>query len=162
MRFLPVVAKFSASVPRYLDFSERPLARSGHVRYPIPMSHTSPIVKHISWGRTEVGVQGQTLVFKDCKLWPGGAAEWDWNETGTHHTPGIQPADVQGLLAHDPDVVILSRGMQRRLQTAPETEQLLQSRDISYEILETNAAIERFNALAREGRRPAALIHSTC
>ena len=30
---------------------------------------------------------------KDFKLYPGGGREWDWNETGTRHVPGIQPGD---------------------------------------------------------------------
>jgi hypothetical protein len=126
------------------------------------MSDASPTITHISWGRVEVDVGGQTLSFKDCKIWPGGAAAWDWTQTGTHHTPGIQPADLDEILAHDPDVVILSRGMQRRLQTADETKRLLQARNIPYEILETNEAAERFNTLAEDGQRAAVLLHSTC
>ena len=49
------------------------------------------------------------------------AREWDWNETGTQHDPGIQPADVDELLAHDPEVIVLSRGRELRLQTQPQT-----------------------------------------
>ena len=40
--------------------------------------------------------------FRDAKLFPGGSRKWDWNETGTHHTPGIQPADVKELLELTP------------------------------------------------------------
>ena len=58
----------------------------------------SPRVHELDWGR--VVVEGQPLPFKDVKLYPGGAREWDWNETGTHHLPGIQPADVKELLDH--------------------------------------------------------------
>ena len=32
----------------------------------------------------EVAIGG-SQTFKDCKVWPGGAAVWDWNVTGTHH-----------------------------------------------------------------------------
>ena len=53
----------------------------------------SPRVTHLSWGHLEVeGVDGS---FKDAKLFPGGARAWDWNETGTNHEPGIQPADIE-------------------------------------------------------------------
>ena len=50
----------------------------------------SPIINSISWGcmKTAVGT------FKDCKLWPNGGRKWDWRETGTDHSPGIQPGDV--------------------------------------------------------------------
>ena len=56
----------------------------------------SPGIKHLSWGRLETE-HGE---FKDAKLFPGGAREWDWNETGTRHEPGVQPADVEELLEH--------------------------------------------------------------
>ena len=50
----------------------------------------------VAWGRMEVEGIGAG---KDVKLYPGGGREWDWNETGTRHSPGIQPADVEELLA---------------------------------------------------------------
>jgi hypothetical protein len=51
----------------------------------------SPRISHLSWGHIEV--EGHPP-FKDAKIFPGGAREWDWRETGTRHVPGIQPADV--------------------------------------------------------------------
>ncbi len=63
----------------------------------------SPRITHMSWGRLEVGGKS----FKDAKLYPGGAREWDWRETGTHHMPGIQPADLAELLEHGAEIVVL-------------------------------------------------------
>src|SRR4029077_14646613 len=57
----------------------------------------SPRISHLSWGHTEV--EGHPP-FKDAKVFPGGAREWDWRDTGTRHVPGIQPADVQELIEH--------------------------------------------------------------
>jgi hypothetical protein len=57
----------------------------------------APKIVSISWGRIEVEGLG---VGKDYKLYPGGGSEWDWSQTGTRHSPGIQPADVEELLAH--------------------------------------------------------------
>ncbi len=54
-------------------------------------------ITRLSWGRLELEA-GQR--FKDAKLFPGGTREWGWTETGTHHVPGIQPADVEALLEH--------------------------------------------------------------
>jgi hypothetical protein len=119
----------------------------------------SPIVSDHSWGTITVDGLGQ---FRDVKLWPGGGREWNWDETGTRHEPGIQPADVEGLLAADPDVVVLSRGRELRLKTCPSTIALLEANDISIVHDETSAAIARYNELAQGGRRAAALIHSTC
>ncbi len=120
---------------------------------------TSPQVRDDGWGFVDVDGLGR---LRDAKLWPGGGRAWDWNETGTHHQPGIQPADVAELLDHRPEVVILSRGRQRRLETAPETLALLRSAAVEVIQAETGEAIGRYNRLAAGGRAVAALLHSTC
>src|SRR5436190_16204557 len=119
----------------------------------------SPRVTDDGWGFVAVDGVGR---LRDAKLWPGGGRTWDWNETGTHHRPGIQPADVAELLDHGPEVVVLSRGRQLRLQTCPETLALLEARGVEVVRDETGAAIETYNRLAADGRRVAALLHSTC
>lgn len=118
----------------------------------------SPRITSLSWGR--LVVEGDRS-FKDAKLWPGGAREWDWRETGTAHEPGIQPADVEELLEHGARAVILSRGMHRRLQVKPETLALLEERGVEVEVHPTEEAVHRYNE--RAANEPAgALIHSTC
>ena len=99
---------------------------------------------------------------RDFKLYPGGGRAWDWNETNTHHVPGIQPADVEELLANGSSVVVLSRGMQLALQTAPETIELLKGRGVSFHIEETNAAVTLYNRLSEAGEQIGGLFHSTC
>ena len=122
-------------------------------------SDRSPKVHADGWGYVEVEGLGR---LRDAKLWPGGGKEWDWNETGTHHRPGIQLSDVEELLEHEPEVVILSRGRQLRLETSPETMRLLQARHLEVLQDETGPAIAEYNRLASEGRRVAALLHTTC
>ncbi len=100
--------------------------------------------------------------FKDCKVWPGGAKAWDWGLTGTSHSPGILPGDIEELLERGVDVVVLSRGMQLRLHTAPQTEALLAARGIEYHIEETGRAVELFNELMGQGRNVGGVFHSTC
>lgn len=73
----------------------------------------SPKITHLSWGCIEV--EGQDGAFKDAELFPGGAREWDWNETDTSHEPGTQPADVEELLEQGTTVVVLSMGFYERL-----------------------------------------------
>ena len=115
-------------------------------------------IKHLSWGRIEVE-GGRT--FKDAKLWPGGVREWDWNETGTRHRPGVQPADVEELLEHGAEVVVLSKGILQALQVCPETLELLQNKGVSAHVLQTEGAVRHYNELA-EKQRVAGLFHSTC
>lgn len=117
----------------------------------------SPRITHMSWGRLEV--DGKS--FKDAKLYPGGAREWNWRETGTHHVPGIQPADVAELLEHGAEIVVLSKGVWERLQVCPETLTLLEGKGVAVEVLETESAVSRYNVL-RETARVGGLFHSTC
>jgi hypothetical protein len=73
----------------------------------------SPRITHLSWGHVEV--EGHPR-FRDAKVFPGGAREWDWRETGTRHEPGIQPADVQELIERGAKAVVLSKGIWERLK----------------------------------------------
>lgn len=119
---------------------------------------SSPVIEDLSWGRVEVEDHGS---FRDAKLWPGGARGWDWNETGTSHVPGTQVADVREVVEQGAEIVILSKGQNERLQVQQETLDWLSERGVETEVLESNAAVRRYNELA--GAEPVgALIHSTC
>lgn len=117
----------------------------------------SPRISHLSWGQIEVDGEKQ---FKDAKLFPGGSREWDWNETGTRHEPGIQPADVQELLENGARVIILSKGFDDRLQTCTETIKMLKEKGISFHILQTEEAVKKYNQLC-EKEPVGGLFHST-
>ena len=99
----------------------------------------SPRIKHVSWGRLEVEGKGEP--YKDARLFPGASRDWNWRETGTGHTPGIQPADVQELLDHGATVVVLSRGMAECLQVPRETLDFLKERQIAVHVLPTTEAV---------------------
>jgi hypothetical protein len=118
----------------------------------------SPKFRNVRWGKTEVEGLG---VLKDVRLWPGGGREWDWRETGTEHVPGFQPADVEELVDHGADVVVLSRGMQLRLRTCPETLDLLGRLGVEVHVQEGKAADDLYNRLAAS-TPVGCLIHSTC
>jgi hypothetical protein len=124
----------------------------------MPGAPSSPKIVAIEWGQTEVAGLG---VYKDVKLWPGGGRQWDWDETGTRHVPGTLPGDIQELIDHGADVIVLSRGMDLRLQTAPETLDLLRRQSIEVHIVETKEAVELYNRLA-VSRPVGCVIHSTC
>ena len=122
------------------------------------MESKSPRITGLSWRRIEV--EGYPP-FRDVKVFPGGARAWDWTETGTRHQPGIQPADVQELIEHGVKTVVLSRGVWERLQVCPETLRVLTEKGIEVEVLQTGAAVKRFNEL-RETVPTGGLFHSTC
>ncbi|MFO8009315.1 MAG: Mth938-like domain-containing protein [Dehalococcoidia bacterium] len=119
---------------------------------------SSPGIVNFSWGKIEIK-GGQT--FRDARLYPGGAEEWDWNETGTSHSTGIQPADVEQLLEHGAKIIILSRGFDRNLQVSADTIRLLEEKSVTYHALQTEEAIKLYNQLRSE-HPVGGLFHSTC
>ena len=119
----------------------------------------SPRITHLAWG--EVEVEGLDRAC-DMKLWPGGGRAWDWRETGTHHVPGIQVADVTELLENGVRTVVLTRGMKLVLQTCSETLEYLRARGVQFHVAETNEAAQIYNELAVRGDAVGGLFHSTC
>ena len=111
------------------------------------------------WG--EIIVAGDRR-FKDARLHPDGAEEWDWRKTGTRHDPGIQPADFADLLALRPDVVILSRGVDLVLQVPQATIAYAREQAKEVLVLQSEQAVAEYNKRLAAGERVVALIHSTC
>jgi hypothetical protein len=123
-----------------------------------PQKRRSPRIVAICWGRMQVEGLGAG---KDFKLYPGGGRAWDWAETGTRHSPGIQPADVEELLAREATTVVLSQGMNKRLRVPAATRRYLEQRAVAVHVAETLEAVRIYNDLA-EGEPVAGLFHSTC
>ena len=119
----------------------------------------SPKIISIRWGRMTIENIGSG---RDFKLWPGGGRDWDWNETGTHHSPGIQSSDIEELISHGSEIVVLSRGFDLSLGLSRESVDYLKNRDVEYYFEQTKAAVELYNRLAKEGRKVGGLFHSTC
>jgi hypothetical protein len=119
----------------------------------------SPRITHLAWGEMEAAGLAPA---RDLKLWPGGGRPWDWSETGTHHVPGIQVADVLELLEQGARTLVLTRGMQLVLQTCPETLEYLAARGIGCHVAETREAARLYNELASKGEAVGGLFHSTC
>ena len=122
------------------------------------MTNRSPQILRIRWGEMQVEDLSEG---KDFKLYPGGGRGWDWTETGTEHYTGIQPADVQELLDHGANVVVLSRGMQGRLRVSAELVRLLEDRGVAVHVAGTREAVDIYNGLF-ETERVGGLFHSTC
>lgn len=118
----------------------------------------SPKINSIAWGKITTS---EGYIYKDVKLFPGGSRKWDWTETGTHHTPGILIADVQELLRKGSEVLVLSKGFNRRLQVSEGAAEFLAQEEIPYYTLQTEEAVQKYNIL-REEHSTGALIHSTC
>jgi hypothetical protein len=118
----------------------------------------SPRIVGHGWGWLEV--EGGAR-YKDASLSPEGAQAWDWGLTGTRHEPGIGLLEVKQLVEQGARVMVLSRGVHERLAVQPETLRWLQAQGIEVHVLQTDAAIARYNELADQGP-VGALIHTTC
>jgi hypothetical protein len=125
----------------------------------VTQASPSPRILALSWGHMEIDGLGAG---KDFKLFPGGGRAWDWAETGTRHVPGIQPADVEELLANEATTVVLSRGMDERLDVDPRTLAMLEERSVTVHVAETREAAKLYNELVDSTVLVGDLFHSTC
>ncbi|XP_048417865.2 mth938 domain-containing protein-like [Stegostoma tigrinum] len=121
---------------------------------------TSPAIASLKWG--EMKVEGSDTLFKDCKVWPGGKRAWDWRETGTRHTPGVQPADVNEIVNKGIQTSIIGRGMDEALQVPETTLSFIRSKGIDAVVLQTEKAVQQYNKLVKEGVAVGGIFHSTC
>ncbi|MBU0528816.1 hypothetical protein KKF86_03555 [bacterium] len=122
------------------------------------MNSISPKISKLSWGKIEIDGK---RVFKDVKLFPGGCRKWDWGETGTSHSPGIQYSDVIELIKNGAKVIILSRGVLGRLKTQKGLVEKLESNGFIVYILKTKEAVGLYNELSKS-EAVGALMHTTC
>ncbi|MDQ3508723.1 MAG: MTH938/NDUFAF3 family protein [Actinomycetota bacterium] len=119
---------------------------------------STPEITHVSWGKVETE---DGLSVKDVKLFPGGAREWDWGETGTRHDPGVQFSDVEELLEHGAEVVVLGVGFHERLGVRGDVAAILKEKGVVVYVAQTGEAARLHNELRRE-EKVGTLIHSTC
>ncbi|XP_024428485.2 mth938 domain-containing protein [Desmodus rotundus] len=121
---------------------------------------SSPEIASVSWGQMKV--QGSAKTYKDCKVWPGGSRAWDWRETGTEHSPGVQPADVEEVVKKGVRTLVIGRGMSEALKVPPSTLEYLEKQGIDVRVLQTEQAVKEYNALVAQGVRVGGVFHSTC
>ena len=120
---------------------------------------SSPRIESIGWGKMRIESLGSG---KDFKLWPGGGRPWDWNETGTAHSPGIQVGDVEELVNHGCSKVILARGVFSRLKVTKEALTYLESHGVETIATDTKRAVQIYNDCIDQDIPVGGLFHSTC
>ncbi len=119
----------------------------------------SPKIKSAGWGKMDIESIGRG---KDFKLWPGGGRPWNWKETGTAHSPGIQITDVEELVEHGCSTVVLARGVFCRLKVTDEAIAYLQNHNIETIVTDTNRAVQMYNDCIEKNIPVGGLFHSTC
>lgn len=119
----------------------------------------SPRITSVGWGKMDVETLGRG---KDFKLWPGGGRPWNWKETGTSHSPGIQIEDVAELVERGCTTVILARGVFGRLKVTDQAISYLEKHGIETITAETKRAVQLYNDCAEKNIPVGGLFHSTC
>jgi len=114
------------------------------------------------WGCVTIEeLDGEINSYGDCMVFPGGCETWDWTETGTHHNPGVQLADIKFI--DMVDVIILTRGMHNKLQVSQGVVNELVGQGKQVYVLQTEAAIKLYLKKIEDGwQRIGILIHTTC
>ena len=115
-------------------------------------------VVRLEWGEVELE---DGSIFKDVKIFPGGAREWKWTETGTHHQPGVQFGDVKELLENKAETIVLTKGVLGRLNVRDELVRRLEASGITVHVAKTRKAVQIYNQVCNDGVA-GILIHSTC
>jgi hypothetical protein len=118
----------------------------------------SPKILDCSWG--EIVIEGHGK-FRDVKLFPGGAREWDWDETKTRHTPGIQFSDVEELIEKGATLIILTTGAFRKLQIMLSTIATIQRYGhVRVYMVDTYKGVDLYNRAIAKGEKVGALFHT--
>nr|XP_059869736.1 mth938 domain-containing protein-like [Delphinus delphis] len=112
--------------------------------------------------RGQMKVPGSTKICKDCKAWPGGSQAWDWRETRTERSPGVQPADVQEVVEKGVLTLVIGQGMSDGSKVPSSAVEYLRKQGIDVRVLQTEQALKEDNALVTQGIRVGGVFHSTC
>jgi len=100
------------------------------------------------WIRVGTTVYQESMVLTPTEVKTG------WGSAGF---AGLTPADFEGLLATDPEVVLLGTGRSLRFPH-PRLSQALARAGVGLEVMDTAAACRTYNILAAEGRRVTAAL----
>lgn len=80
---------------------------------------------------------------------------------GGWHTV-LGPEEIESALVGNPTILVVGCGHFGVLPIRPETRTLLRDRGAAIECARLHKAIKRYDALAGEGKRVAAVLHVTC
>jgi hypothetical protein len=112
-------------------------------------------IEDYSFGRIRIDGRDYT---RDVIVRPG-QVKTDWWRRDGHR---LAAADLDGVLAEPPRVLVIGTGYFGRMTVPPETHQALRERGIEVHAARTERAVEAFNRLAAEHAGVVAALHLTC
>ena len=70
--------------------------------------------------------------------------------------------DVEKLIMREPDILIFGSGFKGNVKISPDAKKVLNNNKINYNLIETPKALKKFKELSHQGKKVAAIIHTTC
>ena len=120
-------------------------------------------IEDIEWGKIQVN----GIVYQhDVIINKGVVTQWDWNKYKTNHSEGIKVEELKEFLIDgefDVDKIVLSRGMQTKLNISDEAYLFSRIRnDVEFFIGDTISAYKKYNQWLKENNNVLAFFHLTC
>lgn len=115
-----------------------------------------PTIESYSFGH--MVINGESFR-KDVIIFPDGSILSPWWRREGHV---LAPADLQELLAAEPEIIICGTGAMGVMQPMAGLPQDLQNRDIEFMAFKTARAVETYNSLSGGKKRVGACFHLTC
>jgi hypothetical protein len=120
-------------------------------------------IEDIEWGKIQVN---KTIYQHDVIINKGVVTQWDWRNFKTNHSEGIKVEELKAFLIDgefDVDKIVLSRGMQTKLNISDETYLFSRIRnDVEFFVGDTISAYRKYNQWVRENNNVLAFFHLTC
>ena len=120
-------------------------------------------IEDIEWGKVQVN---QTIYQHDVIINKGVVTQWDWSKFKTNHSEGIKVEELKAFLIDgefDVDKIVLSRGMQTKLNISDEAYLFSRIRnDVEFFVGDTISAYRKYNQWIKEKQMVLAFFHLTC
>jgi hypothetical protein len=120
-------------------------------------------IEDIEWGKIQVN---KMVYQQDVIINKGVVTKWDWRKFETNHSEGIKVEELKAFLIDgefDVDKIVLSRGMQTKLNISDEAYLFSRIRnDVEFFVGDTISAYKKYNQWVKENNNVLAFFHLTC
>lgn len=126
-------------------------------------NYNQGFIEDIEWGKIQID---KRVYQHDVIINKGVVCQWDWSKHKTNHREGIKVEELKQFLVNgkfDVDKIVLSRGMQTKLNIDNETYLFSRTRnDVEFFVGDTISAHRKYNEWIKENQRVLAFFHLTC
>lgn len=126
-------------------------------------NYSQLLIQDIEWGKIQIN---NKIYQHDVIIDKGNVTQWDWSVFKTNHSEGIKVEEVKAFLidnVFDVNKIVLSRGMQTKLNINEETYLFLRIRkEIEFFAGDTISAYKKYNQWIEEKNNVLAFFHLTC